>query len=219
MCSFTPTPSRQSARSRFSLTGAAISSLALSAHKFHGPKGVGALYIKSGTRFEPSLIGGSHEGGRRAGTENVASIVGLGKAAERAREKLAEEEKRVRAMRDRFEAAILAAVPGTTVNGANAPRLCNTSNLSFAGIESQAALILFDRSGVCCSAGSACRTGAVDASHVLKAMHLNEERARGAVRFSFGRFNSDEDVTMAVETVPKVVSKLRSLAGAAVSAA
>jgi cysteine desulfurase len=129
------------------LDRSAISSLALSAHKFHGPKGVGALYIKSGTRFEPSLIGGSHEGGRRAGTENVASIVGLGKAAERAREKLAEEQKRVRTMRDHFEASIVAAVPGTTVNGVNAPRLCNTSSLAFAGIESQAALILFDRSG------------------------------------------------------------------------
>ena len=196
----------------------AINSLALSAHKFHGPKGVGALYVKSGTRFEPSLIGGSHESGRRAGTENVAAIIGLGKAAERAREKLAEEEKRVRAMRDRFEAAILAAVPSTTVNGANAPRLGNTSNMSFAGIESQAALILFDQAGLCCSAGSACRTGAVDASHVLKAMHLSDDRARGSVRFSFGLLNSDDEVTKAIEMVPKVVRKLRSLAGAVVTA-
>jgi cysteine desulfurase len=200
------------------LDRAAIHSLALSAHKFHGPKGVGALYIKSGTRFAPSLLGGSHESGRRAGTENVASIVGMGKAAECAREKLADEEKRVRAMRDRFEAAILAAVPGTKVNGASAPRLGNTSSLAFAGIESQAALMLFDRSGICCSAGSACRTGAADASHVLKAMHLSDEEGLGTVRFSFGRFNSDEDVAIAIDAVPKVVTKLRNLAGAVVPA-
>ena len=189
----------------------AIHFLSLSAHKFHGPKGVGALYIRSGARFHPSLIGGSHESGRRAGTENVASIVGLGKAAERAGAGIAEEQKRVGAMRDRFERAMLATIPGTTINGAQALRLSNTTSVSFDGVESQAALMLLDRAGVCCSAGSACRTGSTEASHVLKAMHLSDERARCTLRFSFGRFNSEAELERACELVPNVIDKLRKL--------
>jgi cysteine desulfurase len=188
-----------------------INFLSLSAHKFHGPKGVGALYVKGGSRFQPSLIGGSHESGRRAGTENVASIVGLGKAAERAGEKIGEEQKRVGAMRDRFESVITQRVGGATINGLRATRLSNTSSTSFEGIESQAALMLLDRSGVCCSAGSACRTGSAEASHVLKAMHLSGERARGTLRFSFGRFNSETDLERACELVPNAIEKLRKL--------
>jgi cysteine desulfurase len=193
------------------LQDTAISFLSLSAHKFHGPKGVGALYIKGGSRFQPSLIGGSHESGRRAGTENVASIVGLGKAAERAGEKIEEEQKRVGAMRDRFEGVITQTTCGATINGVHASRLSNTTSASFEGIESQAALMLLDRSGVCCSAGSACRTGSAEASHVLKAMHLSGERARGTIRFSFGRFNSERDLDRACELVPTVIEKLRKL--------
>ena len=189
----------------------AISFLSLSAHKFHGPKGVGALYINKGSRFQPSLIGGSHEGGRRAGTENVASIVGLGKAAEVAGTKILEEQKRLGEMRDRFEAILLKRVPGTTINGVQATRLSNTTSVSFDGVESQAALMLLDRYGLCCSAGSACRTGSADASHVLKAMHLSEERARSTLRISFSRFNSEADLEGACELVPSVIDKLRKL--------
>lgn len=189
----------------------AISFLSLSAHKFHGPKGVGALYINKGSRFQPSLIGGSHEGGRRAGTENVASIVGLGKAAEVAGTKILEEQKRLGEMRDRFEATLLKRVPGTTINGVQATRLSNTTSVSFDGVESQAALMLLDRYGLCCSAGSACRTGSADASHVLKAMHLSEERARSTLRISFSRFNSEADLEGACELVPSVIDKLRKL--------
>ena len=187
-----------------------ISFLSISAHKFHGPKGIGALYINRGTRFRPSIIGGSQENGRRAGTENVASIVGMGKAAERAMECLSEENSRVQAMRDRFEAAISANLEDVLVTGAAAPRLPNTSNVSFDGIESHAALILLDRNRICCSAGSACKTGSNDGSHVLRAMHL-ENRAQCSLRFSFGRFNTESDVEQAIETLPKVIAKLRGL--------
>jgi cysteine desulfurase len=193
------------------LRDSAINFLSLSAHKFHGPKGVGVLYVNKRSRFRSSIIGGSHENGRRAGTENVASIVGLGKAAERATECLGEEAKRVRAMRDRFEKGILEAVSGVSINGADADRLPNTSNVFFEGIESQAALMLLDRYQICCSAGSACRTGSGEGSHVLRAMRGSDGRGRGSLRFSFGRFNSDADVEKALETIPQVIAKLRRL--------
>jgi cysteine desulfurase len=185
--------------------------LSLSAHKFHGPKGVGALYVNRRSRFHPSIIGGGQENGRRAGTENVASIVALGKAAERAAESMEEEQTRVRAMRDRFEKAICERVNGVSINGAGATRLPNTCSLSFDGIDSSAALMLLDRHSICCSAGSACRTGSQEASHVLRAMKLGEERARGSLRFSFGRFNPESDVDRAIEINPKVIAKLRAL--------
>jgi cysteine desulfurase len=188
-----------------------INFLSLSAHKFHGPKGVGALYINKKSRFRPSIIGGGQENGRRAGTENVASIVALGKAAERASECMVEEQGRVGAMRDRFETAILEKLHGAAVNGARAPRLFNTSSISFEGIDAQAALMLLDRDRICCSAGSACRTGSTESSHVLRAMQLSAERARGALRFSFGRFNTDSEVDRAIEIVPKVIHKLHQL--------
>jgi cysteine desulfurase len=189
----------------------AINFLSLSAHKFHGPKGVGALYVKRNSRFQPSIIGGGQENGRRAGTENVASIVGLGKASERTVESIEEEQNRVRAMRDRFENGILETVRGTSINGDRLARLPNTSSFAFGGIDSNAALLLLDRQGVCCSAGSACRTGSAEASHVLRAMSLNEDRARGSLRFSFSRFNSDPDIERALGVVPQVVDKLRRL--------
>ena len=193
------------------LAGTTINSLALSAHKLHGPKGVGALYVNKRSAFKPSIIGGSQEKNRRAGTENVASIVALGKAAECAASGLIEENTRVRAMRDRFEAALLDRVPDTFVNGNRAARLPNTTNLSFAGIDSDAALMMFDRHQLCCSAGSACRTGSVESSHVLSAMKVPRERARASMRFSFGRFNTDADVDKALEIIPAVIAKLRAL--------
>jgi cysteine desulfurase len=191
-----------------------INFLSLSAHKFHGPKGVGALYVSRHSRFRASIIGGGQENGRRAGTENVASIVGLGKAAERAAESLFEEATRVGMMRDRFEKTILQRVSGASANGARAARLPNTSSLSFEAIESDAALMLLDRHHICCSAGSACRTGSDEGSHVLRAMNLAQERIRGTLRFSFGRFNCDAHIERAIEIVPKVVNKLRELSSA-----
>ena len=193
------------------LAGTTINSLALSAHKLHGPKGVGALFVNKRSAFKPLLVGGSQENNRRAGTENVASIVALGKAAECAAAALPEEEGRVRAMRDRFENGILARVPDTFVNGDRAARLPNTSNLSFAGIDSDAALVMFDQHRLCCSAGSACRTGSLEPSHVLSAMNIPPQRARGSMRFSFGRFNTEADVDKALEIIPAVISKLRAM--------
>jgi cysteine desulfurase len=193
------------------LADSAIGFLSLAGHKLHGPKGVGALYVKSRMRFRPLLLGGGQESGRRAGTENVASIVGLGKAAERAAAAMEDEQTRVRLMRDRFESGLMAKIPGTQVNGNRKARLPNTSNLSFDGIESAAALTMLDQRGICCSAGSACRTGSLSASHVLRAMHLSDEAARSSIRFSFGRFNSESEVDEALETVPGVIAKLRKL--------
>jgi cysteine desulfurase len=193
------------------LRDTAINFLSLSAHKFHGPKGVGALYVNRRARFCPSIMGGGQENGRRGGTENVASITGLGKAAEHAAEWLSDEETRVRSMRDRFEKQILEAVTGASVNGAGATRLPNTTSFSFDGIESPAALLLLDRHRICCSAGSACRTGSQEASHVLRAMNSRGDGARRSLRFSFGRFNSDAQVDRAIEIVPKVIEKLRQL--------
>jgi cysteine desulfurase len=193
------------------LRDTAINFLSLSAHKFHGPKGVGALYVNRRTRFSPLIGGGGQENGRRGGTENVASIVGLGKAAEQALEYLSEEKTPIRSMRDRFEKAILETVSRTSVNGAGAARVPNTSSFSFEGIESPAALLLLDRNRVCCSAGSACRTGSQEASHVLRAMDSSGDGARRSLRFSFGRFNTDAQVDRAIEVVPKVIEKLRQM--------
>ncbi|MEO5721684.1 MAG: aminotransferase class V-fold PLP-dependent enzyme [Chthoniobacterales bacterium] len=184
----------------------------VSAHKFHGPKGVGALYVNRRTSFRASTFGGGQEEKRRAGTENVASIVGFGKAAELAAAKVEESALRVRALRDRFEQTLLAEIADTFVNGGGAPRLPNTSSLSFAGVESNAALVLFDQQNLCCSAGSACLTGSLQASPILRAMGLSDERLRGTVRFSFGRFNTEADVERAVEIIPRAIEKIRSLA-------
>ena len=182
----------------------------VSAHKLHGPKGVGALYVNRHTSFRPSTFGGSQEDKRRAGTENVASIVGFGKAAEIAAAKLDESGKRVGALRDRFEQTLLAEIPDSFVNGGAAPRLPNTSSLSFAGAESAAALVLLDQHNICCSAGPACRTGSLQPSHVLRAMNLSEERLRSGLRFSFGRFNTEAEVDRALEILPRVIAKVRA---------
>src|SRR6266576_3836608 len=188
-----------------------INFLSLSAHKFHGPKGVGALYVSRRTRFSPLIAGGGQENGRRGGTENVASIVGLGKAAELAGKHLTEGKCSVRPMRDRFEKALLETVNGTLVNGAGAERIPNTSSLAFEGIESSAALLLLDRHRICCSAGSACRTGSQEASHVLRAMNPKGDGARRSLRFSFSRFNTEAQIDHATEIVPKVIEKLRQM--------
>src|SRR5438270_386854 len=171
--------------------------------------------VEHSAAFRPSLIGGSQENNRRAGTENVASIVALGKAAECAMGALADEETRVRALRDRFETSVLETVPGSSVNGGRAARLPNTTNLSFAGIQADAALMLLDRERICCSAGSACRTGSLESSRVLRAMKVSDENARGSMRFSFGRFNAEAEVDKAVEILAHVIAKMRALSPAA----
>jgi cysteine desulfurase len=194
------------------LRDTAINFLSLSAHKFHGPKGVGALYLRRGTRFNPIIAGGGQESGRRGGTENVASIVGLGKAAECALEHLTSGKPHIRSMRERFERSILETVSGVSVNGARATRVPNTSSFSFEGIESPAVLLLLDRHRICCSAGSACRAGSQEASHVLRAMDSTGDRARRSLRFSFSRFNTDAEIDRAIEVVPKLIEKLRETA-------
>ena len=193
------------------LRDTAVNFLSLSAHKFHGPKGVGALYVNRQTRFNPLVAGGGQENGRRGGTENAAGIVGLGKAAELAGKYLIEGKCSVRSMRDRFEKALLETVNGTLVNGDGAERIPNTSSLSFEGIESSAALLLLDRHRICCSAGSACRTGSQEASHVLRAMNPKGDGARRSLRFSFSRFNTEVQIDHAIEIVPKVIEKLRQM--------
>ncbi len=186
--------------------------LSLSAHKLHAPKGIGALFARRGVKFQPYLAGGGQERGRRAGTENVAGMVAFGRAAELAREELARDIPRLRALRDRLEAGILERIPGTVRNGALEPRLPNTANLAFSGVEAEGMLLLLDQAGICVSSGSACTTGSLDPSHVLIAMGCAAARARGSLRFSFGRYNREADVDRVLEKLPGMVERLRELA-------
>jgi cysteine desulfurase len=185
--------------------------LSLSAHKLHGPKGVGALYVRKGTALVPLLYGGHSERDRRPGTENTPGIVGLGKAAELAAAKLAEEGPRLAALRDRLEDSILARVPQCTRNGARAPRLPSTSNIRFDHVEGEGFVIAMDLKGVACSTGAACSSGAVEASHVLSAIGLSSAQARSSIRFSLGRMTTAEDIDYALEVLPAVVERLRAL--------
>ncbi len=197
------------------LADAKINFLSLSGHKLHCPKGVGVLYANRRTKFAPYLIGGGQENGKRAGTENVTSIIGLGKACEVAGEFMEHEATEVRGLRDEFEASLLSRIEGSQVNGDIANRLPNTSNLAFDGIDSEGVLMLLDQHGICCSSGSACTTGSVHASHVLKAMGFSDDRARASLRFSFSRFNTREEVARALDIIPQVISKLRRVAAVA----
>jgi cysteine desulfurase len=185
--------------------------LSLSAHKFNGPKGAGALWIKRGTRMLPILTGGKHERNRRAGTENVAAIVGLGVAARLAGAKMAAEAARVGALRDRLEAAILRDVPGTAVNGARESRVPNTTNISFDRVEAESLLIALDLEGVAVSTGSACSSGTLEPSHVLRAMGFPPHRTQNSLRFSLGMYSTEEEVDRVAAILPRVVEKLRGL--------
>lgn len=185
--------------------------LSLSGHKFYGPKGVGALYIKSGTRLNQLLYGGHHQRGFRPGTENVAGIVGLGKAAELARLMLAEDAARVSQLRDILEQGLLARVPASRANAAGAPRTPNTSNIVFPGIEGEALVIALDLKGLACSTGAACSSGAVEPSHVLTAIGLSGVDARASIRFSLGRHSTSAEIDAALEIVPAAVAQLRQL--------
>jgi cysteine desulfurase len=185
--------------------------LSLSAHKFNGPKGAGALWIKRGTRIQPILTGGKHERTRRAGTENVPAIAGLGAAAALARSTLSEKSAKVGSLRDRLEAAVLQMVPGTVVNGAREPRVPNTTNISFDRVEAESLLIALDLEGIAVSTGAACSSGTLEPSHVLRAMGLPTHRAQNSIRFSLGAENTDEEVDYLLEKLPRAVEKLRSL--------
>lgn len=185
--------------------------LSLSAHKLYGPKGIGAIYIKGGTRLQQFLYGGHHQRGFRPGTENVAGIVGLGKAAELARTSLAEDAGRISALRDKLEQGLLARIPDSRANGAAAPRTPNTSNITFSGIEGEALVIALDLKGLACSTGAACSSGAVEPSHVLTAIGLPAAEARATVRFSLGRHTAAAEIDTALEIVPRAVAQLRAL--------
>jgi cysteine desulfurase len=183
--------------------------VSLSAHKLYAPKGIGALYLNRKARYTP-LLRGSQEETRRGGTQNVASIVAFGKAAELATAALLTAPEHIAALRDRFEQTLLSTIQGVRRNGAAEPRLPNTSNLTFSGIEAESALLLFDQEGLCCSAGSACSSGSINPSHVLTAMGVTRDEARASLRFSFGRTTTEEEIDRALEIIPRVVAKLRS---------
>lgn len=186
----------------------------ISAHKIYGPKGMGALYVRKGTELRPLLYGGPHERKMRAGTENVAGAVGFGRAAEWVIKESAAEAARQAILRDRLEQGILARIAGAHVNGAGAPRVGNTSNIRFDGIDSEPLLIALDLKGFAVSSGSACSSGATEPSHVLAAIGLTREQARSSVRFSLGRSNTVEQIDALIEAVVQVVSRLRKLAPA-----
>jgi cysteine desulfurase len=189
----------------------AIDMLSLSGHKLHAPKGIGVLYLRRGTRFRPLLRGGHQERGRRAGTENAASIVALGKAAEMALEHMAYENTQVRAMRDRLEQGILAAVPNAFVTGNPDDRLPNTANIAFEYIEGESILLLLNKVGIAASSGSACTSGSLEPSHVMRAMGIPYTAAHGTVRFSLSRYNTMDEIERVIEAVPPVVAQLRKL--------
>ncbi|MGB7217558.1 MAG: cysteine desulfurase family protein [Vicinamibacterales bacterium] len=185
--------------------------LSLSAHKFNGPKGAGALWIKRGTRMQPILTGGKHERNRRAGTENVAAIAGMGVAARLAPTKLASEAVRVGALRDRLEDGILRAVPGTVINGARQMRVPNTTNISFDHVEAESLLIALDLEGIAVSTGSACSSGTLEPSHVLRAMGFPPHRTQNSLRFSLGLYSTEAEVDRVIDVLPRLVEKLRGL--------
>ena len=193
------------------LSGNNIDLLSLSGHKLHGPKGIGVLYVRKGTRLAPFMLGGHQEAGRRAGTENVPGIVGLGKACELAAQSFDEEHSRVRHLRDMLEKAILKKCPDCRLNGDPENRLPNTSNISFEYIEGEAILLMLDKYGICASSGSACTSGSLEPSHVLRAMGVPFTAAHGSIRFSLSRYNTEEEVNYTIEKLPPIVNQLRQL--------
>ncbi|MEB3189266.1 MAG: cysteine desulfurase NifS [Snowella sp.] len=193
------------------LKSSTIDLLTLSGHKLHAPKGVGALYVKRGFRFRPFLLGGHQERGRRAGTENVAGIVGLGKAAELELREMAESTKREAKLRDRLEKTLLATIPDCEVNGDIKNRLPNTTNIGFKYIEGEAILLSLDKFGICASSGSACTSGSLEPSHVLQAMGLPYTTLHGSIRFSLCRYTTDKEIDKVLEVMPGIVQRLRDL--------
>lgn len=197
---------------RIDLRATGIDMLSLSGHKLHGPKGVGVLYIRKGTRFSPFMIGGHQERGRRGGTENTAAIIGLGKAAELAKEHLdVEGYEGIRRLRDKLEAGILASVPHALVNGDRSHRLPNTTSVAFEYVEGEAILLMLNEHGICASSGSACTSGSLEPSHVLRAMGVPFTAAHGSIRFSLSRYTTDQEIDFVLEKLPPVIARLREL--------
>ena len=195
----------------FKLRDMNIDMLSVSGHKFHAPKGIGALYVRRGVRFRPFVVGGHQERGRRAGTENVPYIVGMGVAAELAMANFDTENNYVRKLRDDLHNRLIAAIPSVRVNGDVEHRLPNTTNLSFEYIEGESILMHMDIHGICASSGSACTTGSLEPSHVMRAMGVPYTAAHGAIRFSFSRYNTQEDVDTVVEVLPGIIEKIRAI--------
>ncbi len=188
-----------------------IDMLSLSGHKLHGPKGVGALYVRKGTKFTPFLIGGHQEKGRRGGTENVASIIGLGKSIELAAAYLSNNNNQVEQLRDKLENEILKRVPNTIINGDRNHRLPNTTSIAFEYVEGESILLMMDEFGICASSGSACTSGSLEPSHVLRAMGVPFTAAHGSVRFSLSKYNTEEEIDFIIEKLPPIIERLREL--------
>ena len=188
-----------------------IDYLSMSGHKLHAPKGVGVLYVKRGTAYAPYMTGGHQEHGRRAGTENVASIIGLGKACEIAAEKMEEENTRVKALRDKLEHGLLTTIPRSILNGNKEHRLPNTTNISFEYVEGEAILLHMNRYNICASSGSACTSGSLEPSHVLRAMGVPFTAAHGSIRFSLSVYNTEEEIDFVLEKMPAIIAGLREM--------
>ncbi|MEA2707468.1 MAG: cysteine desulfurase [Phycisphaerales bacterium] len=188
----------------------AVDAFSFASHKFHGPKGVGGLFIRRGVRIRPLLIGGPQERGRRGGTENVPGVVGMGAAAELAKAALPQMS-RVAELRDRLERAILEKIPDTHLMGGRENRLPNTTNIAFARLEAEAILLLLSEQGICASAGAACSSGSLDPSHVIRAMQIEDKIAHGAVRFSLSRYTTEAEVDRTLEVLPRVIERLRKV--------
>jgi cysteine desulfurase len=188
-----------------------IDMLSLSGHKLHGPKGIGALYVRKGTKFSPFLIGGHQEAGRRGGTENTAAIIGMGKAAEFVAAHMEDENTRVKALRNRLESELLERIPNAVVNGDREKRLPNTSNIAFEYVEGEAILLMMDSHGICASSGSACTSGSLEPSHVLRAMGVPYTAAHGSIRFSLSVYNTEEEIDFVIDTLPPIIERLRTM--------
>jgi len=188
-----------------------VDMLSLSGHKFHGPKGIGALYVRKGTKFFPFLIGGHQESGRRGGTENVASIIGLGKASQLAADHLGKDIARVKELRDKLENELLKRIPNAFINGSLKNRLPNTSSIAFEYVEGESILLMMDEFGICASSGSACTSGSLEPSHVLRAMGVPFTAAHGSIRFSLSVYNTEEEIDFIVEKLPPIIERLREM--------
>ena len=188
-----------------------VDMLSLSGHKIHAPKGVGALYIRRGTRFSPFMVGGHQEAGRRGGTENVASIIGIGKACELAMNHLEDETAYLKKLRDRLETEILKCIPRSLVNGDTKNRLPGTTNISFEYVEGEAILLMLNEHGICASSGSACTSGSLEPSHVLRAMGVPYTAVHGSIRFSLSKYNTDDDIEYILERIPGIIKRLRNM--------
>jgi cysteine desulfurase len=188
-----------------------IDMLSISGHKLHAPKGIGVLYLRKGTKFAPFLMGGHQEGGRRAGTENTSSIIGIGRAAQLVMDAMDDENTRVRALRDKLESELLKRVPASMINGDPDNRLPNTTSIAFEYVEGEAILLLMDQHGICASSGSACTSGSLEPSHVLRAMGVPFTAAHGSIRFSLSIYNTEEEIDFIIDKMPPIIERLRQM--------